>query len=123
MAKLEYNPQILPTKIDFHKATKGFPLSREHKTKLQVALSQMTISQVRDTIKQLGRMEYECLEGKAKIEWERIGKYIVDEESQAKVFKRISPDLQDDFKMAIWCKFCREFAEKYLYSVKEQKKI
>lgn len=108
---------------DFHQATRQFPISRESKSKLQLALSKMSKAKVKDTIKRLKDMEYECLEGRSKVQWEHIGKYVTDAETQEKIFKEIPQELRDDFKMAAWCKFCREFSEKYLYSLEKQKKI
>lgn len=113
----------LPSSIDFHKATKEFPLARATKTKLQIVLSKLSKAEIKKVIKTLQNMEYDCLGGEAKIKWERIGRHIKDKKTERKVFEVIKPELRDDFKMAVWCKFCREFAEKYLYSLEKQKKI
>jgi hypothetical protein len=118
-----YNPLALPDSINFHKASKEFPLAREKKAKLQIALSKMTKAEIKKNIKYLSQMEYECLEGKARIQWEKFGKYVKDKETQEKVFKELPVNMQDEFKMAAWCKFCREFCEQYLYSLEKQKKV
>ena len=114
---------------DFHKATNQFPLSREGKAKLQIALSKMTKQQIKRTIIELEEMEYDCLEGKAKIEWEKIRKridlYGVGKEREAldAITEPLSPELKNDMRMAAWCRFCKGFAEKYLQSLEYQKKI
>jgi len=115
---MEYNPYKLPERIDFHKATREFPLSREGKTKLQIALSKMDKAKIKKTIKYLKEMEYESLDGLKHKEWENIDKHLT-----AKNYNKLSDKLRDDFRMAIWCRFCREFAEKYLYSLEKQKQV
>ena len=115
----KYNPHKLPRVIDFHKATKEFPISREAKTKLQVALSKMTKDQIKKSIKSLHDMQYESLEGLKRVDWERIEKHLTNPLQ----LKKLKPELQDDFRMAIWCKYCEDFAQKYLYSLEKQKKI
>lgn len=115
--------------LDFHKATREFPISREAKAKLQIALSKMSKSQVKKTIRNLREMEYDCLEGKAKIEWEKIGKRVdqygkgKEKEALDHIVNPMSEHLKDRFRMAAWCKFTKGFAQKYLESLEEQKKI
>lgn len=110
---------ILPSRIDFHKATREFPISREAKTKLQLALSKMTKKKVKETIKNLQNMAYYCLDEKIRLkDWEDINKKLT-----AQNYKKLPDKLKEDFKMAIYCKFCAEFAEKYLESLEKQKKI
>lgn len=116
---MDYNPHKLPERIDFHKATKEFPISRESKTKLQIALSKMSRKKIRETIKTLREMAYYCLGEELKWkDWENIDKKLT-----AKNYKELPGKMKDDFRMAIWCKFCVEFAEKYLESLDKQKKV
>jgi len=114
----QYDPLNLPENLDFHKQTEEFPLSREGRHKLQIVLSRMTKKQIKDNIKYLKQMEYEALEGLERQHWEKI-----DKELTAKNYNKLPDKLKDDFRMAIWCKFCGEFCEKYLASLEKQKKI
>jgi len=115
---MDYNPYKLPERIDFHKATREFPISREGKAKLQLALSKMSKKKIKEQIKHFREMEYQCLDGLKKGTWDKISKRLT-----GKNYTKLPQELKDEFKMAIWCKFCGEFAEKYLYSLEQQKKL
>ena len=112
------NPHKLPERIDFHKATKEFPLPQAGKTRLQLALSKLSKKKIKEQIEHFKTMEYQCLDGLKKGTWEKISKRLT-----SKNYTQLPDELKDEFKMAIWCKFCGEFAEKYLYSIEQQKKV
>lgn len=53
-----YDPMKLPKALDFHLLTKDLDLTREARTRMQVALSKMNKKQVKETIEYLGDMRY-----------------------------------------------------------------
>jgi len=119
LPKPEYNPFRLPERIDFHKQTQEFPLPKGKKRQFQIKLSKMSKEKVKETIKNLKQMAYDCLNEKVRLrDWENIDKKLT-----AKNYKKLPDKLKEDFKMAIYCKFCAEFAEKYLESLEKQKKV
>lgn len=58
---MKYNPLKLPKRIDFHLATQDLPLPRESKSRIQIALSKMTGTQLNRLIKELAEMRYDAL--------------------------------------------------------------
>jgi len=57
----KYNPVSLPKALDFHQLTASLPLSRDVKTRIQIALSKMPGKELKRTIEELGDMRYTAL--------------------------------------------------------------
>jgi len=118
LPKPNYDPHRLPERMDFQKATREFPLSRKGRNQIQIALSKLNKDKIKEQIKAFKHMEYQSLEGLKKGTWEKISKRLT-----SKNYSALPQELKDEYKMAIWCKFCGEFAEKYLNSLEQQKII
>ena len=60
----KYDPRNLPKAIDFNLATKDLSLDRITKTKIQVALSKMSLKTLKETIEYLDDMRYTAMNKK-----------------------------------------------------------
>ena len=110
----DYSPYRLPDRINFHKATADLPLPQSAKKRFQLALSKMTRQQIEEQIKILEQMRNEKLQAAGQVNYK--GPLVIP--------KSIAePEKKTAMQMAIWCEGCRQFAEKYLISLKAQAKI
>lgn len=116
----------LPESIDFHKATASSYLSTELKSKLQIKLSKMNQKGIREMIVNLELMEMDSIKDqRLKNRWEKVRDRLIrnieiGEKLKSELF---SEDERLQIANAMYFRACRDFAEKYLYSVKKQKRV
>lgn len=115
----EYNPWRLPSKMDFHKATADLPLPRPMKVKFQNYLSGKTKSQIKEVINDLERLMNDIF----------VQSGVNPKDAGWKDGHIIIPkDIQEGnrrwvVQMAIMARASKDFAEKYLQSLEQQKII
>lgn len=123
---MSYDPKRLPERIDFHKATADLFLTREAKTKLQIQLSQMSKKAIKKAIKSFEQLEMDALKSpRLQRQWAGVRDRLI---KNNEIGERLRSELfSEDEKLqvanAIYCRSCRDYAQKYLYSLEKQKKI
>ena len=112
--KHEYNPQKLPTRMDFLKATKDLPLPRATKVKVQAYASRLKKSQLKELIRDLEEIMYTTIK-EARIDYGK-GQIVVPENIWEKERREL-------IQKAILTKAIINFLNTYLASLEMQRKI
>lgn len=114
LTRHEYNPYKLPVRMDFHRATQNLPLPRSAKTSFQIYLATRSKQEIREIIGKLEQEMHRLLkESTASL---KDGHIIIPKQ----IAERERAEI---LQKAIYTKATMEFAEKYLSSLEQQRKI
>jgi hypothetical protein len=111
----EYDVNNLPDRINFHKAAKSLPLPGRTKDRLQIYLSTLNRTQLKELSKNLTEEMHDLLKKGGSV-MRKSGIIIPNKSS-------MSEERREHIQKAIWAKAMLEFIELYATSLKAQDKL